>query len=151
MGFSRQEYWSGVPLPSPKQSLTYLRDICILPNLWLKQTHVVRAKPNAFVLTLTLVWKISTTGNPDQMVNAFGNTDRMINACVILFHWVKIIYAYTILGQNNMAIHSGCFTLYLYCWYFKALIFPFYFLASLLSKFITKHEFHQYYRQIVVS
>ena len=25
MGFSRQEYWSGVPLPSPRQTLTYIK------------------------------------------------------------------------------------------------------------------------------
>ena len=29
MGFSRQEYWSGVPLPSPK----YLCSLCLIPTL----------------------------------------------------------------------------------------------------------------------
>ena len=27
MGFSRQEYWSGVPLPSPKEGLWYLNHV----------------------------------------------------------------------------------------------------------------------------
>jgi len=26
MGFSRQEYWSGVPLPSPKNSINWLNN-----------------------------------------------------------------------------------------------------------------------------
>ena len=30
MGFSRQEYWSGVPLPSPKISPTYIKNVCQL-------------------------------------------------------------------------------------------------------------------------
>ena len=35
MGFSRQEYWSGVPLPSPPERLTLS-----FFNFWYPQTHV---------------------------------------------------------------------------------------------------------------
>ena len=41
MGFSRQEYWSGVPLPSPMTNLDSIlknRDIALLTKL-----HVVKA------------------------------------------------------------------------------------------------------------
>ena len=29
MGFSRQEYWSGVPLPSPEMNLGYSKDLVV--------------------------------------------------------------------------------------------------------------------------
>ena len=32
MGFSRQEYWSGVPLPSPEQQATYVNYLKIIPK-----------------------------------------------------------------------------------------------------------------------
>ena len=34
MGFSRQEYWSGVPLPSPEVSLEFFKSKGIKEKLW---------------------------------------------------------------------------------------------------------------------
>ena len=34
MGFSRQEYWSGVPLPSPNKSLAVINSFNLYHNLW---------------------------------------------------------------------------------------------------------------------
>ena len=36
MGFSRQEYWSGLPLPSPYKPLAYIK---ILKNIYTSLTH----------------------------------------------------------------------------------------------------------------
>ena len=44
MGFSKQEYWSGVPLPSPLVYLTYIK-LTLLNNLekyLIKQLHIKR-------------------------------------------------------------------------------------------------------------
>ena len=39
MGFSRQEYWSGLPFPSPLARIRHLVNICLFepPDLTLKQ------------------------------------------------------------------------------------------------------------------
>ena len=33
MGFSRQEYWSGLPLPSPKESKNFIKDVIGIPGI----------------------------------------------------------------------------------------------------------------------
>jgi len=44
MGFSRQEYWSGVPLPSPNSPLD------LYPNIGKKQKNRQTANPMSFMM-----------------------------------------------------------------------------------------------------
>ncbi|KAJ1059386.1 hypothetical protein K5549_014117 [Capra hircus] len=43
MGFSRQEYWSGVPLPSPDQAY-----VCLLPCGGLELSSLISGIPDSF-------------------------------------------------------------------------------------------------------
>ena len=47
MGFSRQEYWSGSPLPSPDNLLEYLKELCVLScvQLFVTQWTVAHQVP----------------------------------------------------------------------------------------------------------
>ena len=53
MGFSRQEYWSGVPLPSPAhptRAIHFLSSVTLRPNvIWLMYALVVRLPPVLFL------------------------------------------------------------------------------------------------------
>ena len=51
MGFSRQEYWSGVPLPSPWKSIT-------MPK---RKTWWNQVQPSILTLTSTVTWNFSLT------------------------------------------------------------------------------------------
>ena len=44
MGFSRQEYWSGVPLPSPEKAYLETNEIMMIQNLWDVTKAVLRRK-----------------------------------------------------------------------------------------------------------
>ena len=57
MGFSRQEYWSGVPLPSPMTNLGSIlrsRDITLLTK-----THIVKAMVFPIVMYGYEKWTIN--------------------------------------------------------------------------------------------
>ena len=41
MGFSRQEYWSGVPLPSPDKTWEHFKDTDEGPGLIERETHIL--------------------------------------------------------------------------------------------------------------
>ena len=45
MGFSRQEYWSGLPLPSPRLVITFLPRSKRLLISWLQSPSAVIFKP----------------------------------------------------------------------------------------------------------
>ena len=56
MGFSRQEYWSGVPLPSPMinvDSILKSRDVTLLTKV-----HIVKAVVLPFVIYGCESWTI---------------------------------------------------------------------------------------------
>ena len=44
MGFSRQEYWSGVPLPSPVNKVTHVYLWWIHFDIWQNQYNIVKFK-----------------------------------------------------------------------------------------------------------
>ena len=50
MGFSRQEYWSGVPLPSPKKSIAVSKNV-----------HSSQVEKEMATHSSTLAWKIQWT------------------------------------------------------------------------------------------
>ena len=67
MGFSRQEYWSGVPLPSPMISLDSKlknRDITVLTKV-----HLVKAMVFPVVMYGSKSWTIEKAGH--QSIDAF--------------------------------------------------------------------------------
>ena len=55
MEFSRQEYWSGVPLPSPRESITILKFRDSLVAQWLRIHLVMQGTP-----VQSLVWEDPT-------------------------------------------------------------------------------------------
>ena len=62
MGFSRQEYWSGLPLPSPCESITIFKFRDSLVVQWLRIHLVIQGTP-----VQSLVWKIPhATGQLSQ-------------------------------------------------------------------------------------
>ena len=55
MGFSRQEYWSGVPLPSPKRSLVF-------PILLFSSISLHWSLRKAFLSLLAILWNYGFNG-----------------------------------------------------------------------------------------
>ena len=78
MGFSRQEYWSGVPLPSP----TFCLEVC---NLWPISLQSSPAHPSALTITV----RVSISMNFGLFVfeiPAISNTTQCLFSTSELFH-----------------------------------------------------------------
>ena len=56
MGFSRQEYWSGVPLPSPTLLLGAFIFIIVLSFLWIGYLIIINVYLFFYPLTFNLFW-----------------------------------------------------------------------------------------------
>ena len=82
MGFSRQEYWSGVPLPSPPQGLAMLY-LC-------KMLSVLSISPLEFELTgddFSIIDKTSTVHSLQWTVTAKVKSDPCFDSTISLIKW----------------------------------------------------------------
>ena len=69
MGFSRQDYWSGVPLPSPLNDL-----VILLPDIYLRGY----AHQKTWTRMFTVIWERSKCPSPGESVNS----------CSVPIHWI---------------------------------------------------------------
>ena len=68
MGFSRQEYWSGVPLPSPVGFKSAILLFYFLLTVMIKGFPGGSVMEKAMVThSSTLAWKIPWTEEPDRL------------------------------------------------------------------------------------
>ena len=113
IGFSRQEYWSGVPLPSPMTSLDSVlksRDITLLTKV-----HIVKAMVFPVVMYGCESWTITKAEH--QRVDAFE-----------LWYWRRLLRVPLISRRSNQSILKAINTEYtleglmLKCQYFGHLM-----------------------------
>ena len=97
MGFSRQEYWSGMPLPSPMMILVIVDYILILcfPTCFPK--IISKIQPTSFLFVLTCTFHLSLAAiflSPPFPPCGFPTWGM---SRLLFFHWCKSFPAFKIL------------------------------------------------------
>ena len=89
MGFSRQEYWSGVPLPSPMTNLDSIlksRDITLPAELWFLQRY-------GFCSSHIQMGELGHEKDSAPKIDAFE-----------LWHWIRLLRVPWIARGSNQSI-----------------------------------------------